>query len=53
MKLPLLNNQNIQPVTFVTAHRAESQMFQHSGIEINGVTPPALPLMDNMQVGKY
>ena len=41
------------PVTFVNAHTAATQLAQHGGIEINGVKPPSLPTMANMQVGKY
>jgi aryl-alcohol dehydrogenase-like predicted oxidoreductase len=52
-EITALNNLSTPPVTFVTAHTAESQMFLHGGIEINGVKPPSLPLMDVIQVGKY
>lgn len=38
-----LNALTEPPATFITAHAAATQMFQHGGIEINGVKPPALP----------
>ncbi len=52
-EITALNNLSTPPVTFVNAHTSASQMFQHGGIEINGVKPPSLPQMANMQVGKY
>jgi aryl-alcohol dehydrogenase-like predicted oxidoreductase len=52
-EITALNNLSTPPVTFVNAHTSVSQMFQHGGIEINGVKPPSLPLMDDMHVGKY
>ncbi|MEO3405038.1 aldo/keto reductase [Mucilaginibacter sp. CAU 1740] len=41
------------PPTFVTNHLETARMFQHGGIEINGRKPAALPLVANMQAGKY
>lgn len=52
-EISALNKLSAPPVTFVNAYTAESQMFQHGGIEINGIKPPHLPLMDTIQVGKY
>jgi aryl-alcohol dehydrogenase-like predicted oxidoreductase len=52
-EITALNNLSTPPVTFVTAHTAATLLGQHGGIEINGVKPPASPLMDVIQVGKY
>jgi aryl-alcohol dehydrogenase-like predicted oxidoreductase len=52
-EITALNNLSTPSVTFVNAHTAATQMAQHGGIEINGVTPPASPLMDIIQVGEY
>jgi aryl-alcohol dehydrogenase-like predicted oxidoreductase len=52
-EITALNNLSTPPATFVNAHTAISQMFQHGGIEINGIKPPSLPHMENLQVGKY
>jgi aryl-alcohol dehydrogenase-like predicted oxidoreductase len=42
-EIAALNDLSTPPVTFVNAYTTSSQMFQHGGIEINGVRPPALP----------
>ncbi|HEX9512577.1 MAG TPA: aldo/keto reductase [Puia sp.] len=52
-EITALDSLSTPPVTFVNAYTAIAQMFQHGGIEINGVTPASLPQMANMQVGKY
>jgi aryl-alcohol dehydrogenase-like predicted oxidoreductase len=52
-EITALNNLSTPPVTFVTAHTAATRLAQHGGIEINGIKPPASPLMDVIQVGKY
>jgi aryl-alcohol dehydrogenase-like predicted oxidoreductase len=52
-EITALNSLSTPPTTFVNAYTAIAQMFQHGGIEINGVIPPSLPQMANMQVGKY
>jgi aryl-alcohol dehydrogenase-like predicted oxidoreductase len=52
-EITALNNLSTPPVIFVTAHTAATLLGQYGGIEINGVKPPASPLMDVIQVGKY
>src|SRR5258708_38287000 len=52
-EITALNNLSTPPVTFVNAHTSVTKMFQHGGMEINGVKPPSLPHMANIQVGKY
>ena len=52
-EMTALNNLSAPPVTFVTDKTTIAPMFQHGGIEINGVKPPPLPQTVNMQVGKY
>jgi len=52
-EITALNDLSAPPVTFVTDKTIIAPMFQHGGIEINGVKPPVLPQTVNMQVGKY
>jgi aryl-alcohol dehydrogenase-like predicted oxidoreductase len=52
-EITTLNSLSTPPVTFVTAHTDATLLGQYGGIEINGVKPPASPLMDVIQVGKY
>src|SRR5258708_37453000 len=37
-EITALNNLSTRPAPFINAHKSSSQMFQHGGIEINGVT---------------
>ncbi len=41
------------PATFLSEYKDLIPMMQHGGIEINGVKPPAVPLVADMQPGKY
>jgi aryl-alcohol dehydrogenase-like predicted oxidoreductase len=52
-EITALNSLSAPPVTFVNAHTDATLLGQYGGIEINGVKPPASPLMDVIQVGKY
>jgi aryl-alcohol dehydrogenase-like predicted oxidoreductase len=45
-EITALNNLSTPPVTFVNANTALMQMFQHGGIEINGIKPPSLPYFE-------
>jgi aryl-alcohol dehydrogenase-like predicted oxidoreductase len=48
-----LDQLSAPPVTFLAEYKDMIPMMQHGGIEINGVKPVALPLMTDMQPGKY
>jgi aryl-alcohol dehydrogenase-like predicted oxidoreductase len=52
-ELAALDHLSMPPVSFVNANKAATQMFQHGGIDLNRITPPALPQLETLQVGKY
>jgi len=52
-EISTLNILSAPPLSFVTTYREAGRMFHHGGINVNGVTPPVLPLTKNMIPGKY
>jgi aryl-alcohol dehydrogenase-like predicted oxidoreductase len=48
-----LDQLSAPPVTFLAEYKDMIPMMQHGGIEINGIKPIALPLLADMQPGKY
>jgi hypothetical protein len=48
-----LDQLSAPPATFLSEYAAMIPMLQHGGIEINGFKPAQVPLLANMQPGKY
>jgi len=48
-----LDKVSAPPTTFLAEYKDMIPMMQHGGIAINGVTPAPLPMLANMQPGKY
>lgn len=48
-----LDQLSTPPATFLSEYKDMIPMMQHGGVEINGFKPASVPLVANMQPGKY
>jgi diketogulonate reductase-like aldo/keto reductase len=48
-----LDQLSIPPATFLSEYKDLIPVMQHGGIEINGLKPAEMPMLADMQPGKY